>query len=72
MKPALVFWTKLKKKLVEVERFANGRNFHTSFVIIDSKNIKNTDTAKEKGYDAGKKISGIKLKIFWDYRKQCT
>lgn len=52
--------------MVEVERFSNGRNLQTSFVIIDSKSIKNTDTAKEKGYDAGKKVSGIKLHIAVD------
>ena len=34
--------------------------------IIDSKSIKNADTAKEKGYDAGKKVSGIKLHIAAD------
>ena len=44
--------------MVEIERFACGRNLQTSFVIVDSKSIKNTDTAKEKGFDAGKKVSG--------------
>lgn len=34
--------------------------------IIDAKSIKNTDTAKGKGYDAGKKVSGIKLHIVVD------
>ena len=38
----------------------------TSFVIIDSKSIKNTDTAKEKGFDSGKKVSGIKLHLAVD------
>lgn len=52
--------------MVEIERFSLGRDFHTSFVIVDSKSIKNTDTAKEKGYDAGKKISGIKLHLAVD------
>ena len=52
--------------MVEVERFARGRAFHTSFVIIDSKSIKNTDTAKEKGFDSGKKVSGIKLQLAVD------
>lgn len=33
----------------------------TTFGIIDAKSIKNVDTAEEKGYDAGKKVSGIKL-----------
>ena len=34
--------------------------------IIDSKSIKNADTAEKKGYDAGKKVSGIKLHIAVD------
>ena len=38
----------------------------TSFVIIDSQSVKNTDTAKEKGYDTGEKISGIKRHIAVD------
>jgi len=52
--------------LVENERYSRGRTFHTSFLIVDSNSIKNTDTAKEKGYDAGKKISGIKLHLAVD------
>ena len=38
----------------------------TTFGIIDAKSIKNVDTAKEKGYDAGKKVSGIKLHLVAD------
>lgn len=32
-------------------------------MIIDAQSVKNTDTATEKGYDAGKKVSGIKRHI---------
>ena len=49
--------------MVEVERFSRGRDFHTSFLIVDSKSIKNTFAAKEKGYDAGKKISGLHMAV---------
>lgn len=35
-------------------------------VIVDAQSVKNTDTAREKGYDAGKKISGIKRHISVD------
>ena len=52
--------------MVEIERFSQGRNLQTYFVIIDSKSIKNTDTAKEKGFEAGKKVSGIKLHLAVD------
>ena len=42
---------KILDKLVEKERKANGREAHTTMVIVDSKSIKNASTAKEKGYD---------------------
>jgi transposase len=35
----------------------------TSFLIVDAQSVKNTDTAEHKGYDAGKKVSGIKRHI---------
>ena len=47
-------------------RLNNGRKEKTSFIIIDAQSVKNTDTAENKGYDAGKKISGIKRHIAVD------
>ena len=38
----------------------------TSFCIVDAQSVKNTDTAENKGYDAGKKVSGIKRHIAVD------
>jgi Transposase DDE domain len=38
----------------------------TSFIIVDAQSVKNTDTAENKGYDAGKKVSGIKRHIAVD------
>ena len=35
-------------------------------MIVDAQSVKNTDTAKEKGYDGGKKITGIKRHIAVD------
>lgn len=35
-------------------------------MIIDAQSVKNTDTAEQKGYDAGKKVSGIKRHIAVD------
>ena len=46
---------KILEELVDSERIINGRNPETSMIIVDSKSIKNTDTAEEKGYDGGKK-----------------
>lgn len=43
-------------ELVESERCINGRDPKTTMIIVDSKSIKNTDTAEIKGYDAGKKL----------------
>lgn len=40
-----------------------GREAQTTFLIVDAQSIKNTDTAENKGYDAGKKVSGIKRHI---------
>jgi len=45
--------------LVALERqYADGRPAQTTMIIPDSRSIKNTDTASEKGYDAGKKSIG--------------
>jgi transposase len=47
---------RVMRELVESERCINGRDPQTTMIIVDSKSIKNTDTAEEKGYDAGKKL----------------
>ena len=47
---------RILRKLVEEERKKDNRKEKTTMIIIDSKSIQNTDTAKEKGYDAWKKI----------------
>ena len=38
----------------------------TSFLIVDAQSVKNTESAEEKGYDAGKRVSGIKRHIAVD------
>jgi transposase len=44
------------RELVESERIIRGReSMKTTMIIVDSKSVKNTDTAEEKGFDAGKK-----------------
>ena len=42
------------------------RKDKTSFGIIDAQSTQNADTAENKGYDAGKKVSGIKRHIIVD------
>ena len=46
------------RDLVEKERITDDREPQTTMIIIDSKSVKNTDTAEEKGFDAGKKLLG--------------
>ena len=52
--------------MVGAARIKQGRNVSTSFLIVDAQSVKNTDCAEEKGYDAGKKVSGIKRHIAVD------
>ena len=47
---------RVMRELVESERIINGREAtKTTMIIVDSKSMKNADTAEEKGFDAGKK-----------------
>ena len=43
-----------------------ARNACTTLLIVDAQSVKNTDTAALNGYDAGKKVSGIKRHIVVD------
>jgi hypothetical protein len=49
---------KILRKLVGSEREKNDRDKQTTMIIVDSRSIKNADTAEHKGYDAGKKLLG--------------
>jgi hypothetical protein len=51
---------------VGVARERLGRNACPTLLIVDAQSVKNTDTATLKGYDAGKKVSGIKRHIAVD------
>ena len=42
------------------------RKDKTTFCIVDAQSVQNTDVAERKGYDAGKKVSGIKRHIAVD------
>jgi transposase len=48
------------------ERENNGRQPSTSVCIVDAQSVTNTDTAQGRGYDAGKKVSGLKRHIAVD------
>jgi transposase len=47
---------KVLRKLVEDHRAKDGRDKQTTMIIVDSRSVKNADTAEHKGYDAGKKL----------------
>ena len=59
-------WTNVFLKSVGVERKNLGRNSTPSLLILDSQSVKNTDLPEISGYDAGKKVKGIKRHIAVD------
>ena len=66
-------WTKagiiehIHETLVEKIRKQHGRNEEPSVGIIDAQSVKNTlVSSQDKGFDAGKKIKGIKRHIIVD------
>lgn len=59
-------WSGRSKNQVGAARERQGRNACTTFLIVDAQSVKNADTAEQKGYDAGKKVSGIKRHIAVD------
>ena len=57
----------IHESLVEKTREQSGRNSEPSVGIIDAQSVKNTLVSSEnKGFDAGKKIKGIKRHIIVD------
>lgn len=59
-------WSKHSKNQVGVARERQGRSASSAFLIMDAQSVKNTDTARLKGYDAGNTVSGIKRHIAAD------
>jgi transposase len=59
-------WSRRLKNQVGVAREKLGRSASPTLLIVDAQSVKNTDTAGQKGYDAGKKVSGIKRHIAVD------
>ena len=57
----------MQQDLVEMCREKVGKNVEPTAAIIDSQSVKNTlVSAENKGFDAGKKIKGIKRHIIAD------
>lgn len=57
------FWEKRLADLVWEVRQKDGREEHTSMIIIDSQSVKNADTAGEAGFEGGTKVNGIKRHV---------
>lgn len=51
--------------------YETGAQRHYPFLIVDAQSVKNSDTAGQNGYDAGKKVSGIKRAILPWIRRAC-
>ncbi len=62
-----LIWEAIHEMLVMKVRKRSGRNEEPSVGIIDAQSVKNTLVSSEdKGFDAGKKIKGIKRHIITD------
>lgn len=60
-------WDMIHESLVEKVRIKEGRNEEPTAAIIDAQSVKSTlVSAENKGFDAGKKIKGIKRHIMVD------
>jgi putative transposase len=59
-------WTFIHNVLRDWLRYSEGRKVGPTAAIIDSQSVKTPDQAGERGYDAGKKISGRKRHVAVD------
>lgn len=60
-------WDEMQLFLVQEMRMKAGKNIEPSVGIIDAQSVKNTlVSCEDKGFDAGKKIKGIKRHIMVD------
>lgn len=59
-------WTFIHEVLRDCVRYSEGRTVAPTAAIVDSQSVKTPDQAGERGYDAGKKVSGRKRHLAVD------
>jgi len=59
-------WERLNRELRIEVRQSVGKDSEPSAAILDSQSVKSTETSGSRGFDAGKKIKGIKRHVLVD------